>query len=280
MQVKEALGKTVELLKDTSNTSMLDARLLLGSALSLSPEQLLLNYNTELTKEDEYQFFKLVERRQIQEPMAYIVGVKEFYGQEFLVNKDVLIPRPDTELLIDVMIKSTLGKDSVEILELGTGSGAICVSLALEIITAQIVATDISQAALDVARQNAKKHNVLDQISFIQSDWYTDIGNKKYDYIVSNPPYIASNEQDKMAVETSLYEPHLALYAADNGLSEYRTIIESAKKYLNPMGKLIVEIGYRQNEVIMNLMQQNNFQNIKTYQDLAGHDRVITADCV
>ena len=275
MQVKEALAKAIMLLENSS-TPMLDARVLLGEALALPLERLLLSYDLELNADDERIFFAFVKRRQEFEPIAYIIGAKEFYGREFIVNKDVLIPRPDTELLIEVMTKLTSAQDSVEILELGSGSGAICVSLALEIVTAQITAIEVSKAALDIAQQNVKKHGVSSQIDFILSDWYKELGDTKYDYIVSNPPYIDKSEQPYMANETLMYEPELALYADYNGLSAYQIIIESAYKYLKVSGMLVLEIGYSQKDSILNLLDKNNFYDIQTHKDLAQHDRVIT----
>ncbi len=275
MKIKEALAKAIILLKN-SNTPMLDARLLLGAALDMPLERLLINYDSDIKTENEQKFFNFIKRRQEFEPIAYIIGAKEFYGRDFIVNNDVLIPRPDTELLIDVMANLTLGNDSSEILELGCGSGAICVSLALEIITAQITATDISKQALEVAHQNAKKHNVSEQINFIKSDWYNNIGNAKYDYIVSNPPYIDKSEQNQMANETLLHEPELALYADKGGLAAYQTIIESACKYLKISGMLVLEIGYLQKNSIVNLLEENGFYDIQTHKDLAQHDRLIT----
>jgi len=275
MKIKEALAKAIILLEN-SNTPMLDARVLLGSALHMPLERLLINYDSEISEENEQKFFKLIKRRQEFEPIAYIIGTKEFYGREFIVNNNVLIPRPDTELLIDVMAKLARSQDSAKILELGCGSGAICVSLALEIITAQITATDISEHAIETSKQNAQKHNVSKQIHFIKSDWYNNIDDNQYDYIISNPPYIDKSEQSQMAAETHMHEPELALYADDNGLSAYKIIIESACKYLKKSGILILEIGYLQKNSIVNLLEKNGFYDIQTHKDLAQHDRLIT----
>lgn len=275
MKIKEALAKAVTLLEN-SNTPMLDARLLLSSTLHMPLERLLINYDSELSEESEQKFFKLIKRRQEFEPIAYIMGTKEFYSREFIVNNNVLIPRPDTELLIDVMVKLARNQDSAKILELGCGSGAICVSLALEIITAQITATDINEHALETAKQNAKKHNISKQINFIKSDWYNNIDDNQYDYIISNPPYIDKSEQSQMAAETHMHEPELALYADDNGLSAYKIIIESACEYLKKSGILVLEIGYLQKNSIVNLLEKNGFCDIQTHKDLAQHDRLIT----
>jgi release factor glutamine methyltransferase len=278
MQIREALKFATNKLIHSS-TASLDARLLLGFAMNMTYEQLLLNYDKNLSPTLDNKFLKLVDRRENMEPIAYILGKQEFYGLEMLVNESVLIPRPDTELLIDIMLDecNNLGSEEISILELGTGSGAISIALAHSIITAKITALDISESALEIAQINAKKHNILEQIKFIQSDWYQNLEESKYDYIISNPPYIASNEQMQMAKETRMFEPDLALYAADNGLANYKIIIESASKYLKPQGKLLLEIGYLQRDMLFEILQQNSFNMLKIHTDLAGHDRVIVA---
>ncbi|MDP5020397.1 MAG: peptide chain release factor N(5)-glutamine methyltransferase [Rickettsiaceae bacterium] len=278
MQIREALKFAIVQLSNSSTPS-LDARLLLGFAMNMTYEQLLLNYDQSLSQIAEDEFLKLIDRRQNMEPIAYILGKQEFYGLELIVNDAVLIPRPDTELLIDVMLDqcSSSMSEEVTILELGTGSGAIAIALAHSIITAAITALDISDAALEIARINAKTHNVVEQIKFIQSDWYQNLGSEKYDYIISNPPYIAYEEQEHMSEATRRFEPELALYAADNGLVNYKTIIASASKYLKPKGKLLLEIGYLQKEMLFEILQQHDFNTYKVHTDLAGRDRVIVA---
>ena len=279
MQIREALkhaaGKLVK-----SSTPSLDARLLLGTAMAATYEQILLNYDQELDVAQESCFSELVARRQLMEPIAYIIGKQEFYGRDFIVDKNVLIPRPETELLVDIVVNDYnrhLANKSVEILELGSGSGAICISLACEIMAAEITVVDISDAAINISKANAKKHGVLQQINFVKSNWYNNLLVKQYDYIVSNPPYVSRSEKDQMAEETYIFEPDLALYAADNGLSSYKEIIGSAYKYLTPNGKLILEIGYLQKKSIIEILQEHKFLNLNIYQDLAGHDRAIVA---
>jgi release factor glutamine methyltransferase len=278
MQIREALKLAIIQLSHSSTPS-LDARLLLGFAMNMTYEQLLLNYDKNLSQTAEDEFLKLIDRRQNMEPIAYILGKQEFYGLELIVNDAVLIPRADTELLIDIMLDqcSSIMSEDVSILELGTGSGAIAIALAHSIITAEITALDISEAALQIAQINAKKHNVLEQIKFIQSDWYQNLGTNKYDYIISNPPYIAHEEQEQMAEETRMFEPELALYAADNGLANYKIIIASASKHLKPQGKLLLEIGYLQRSSVLEILQQHDFNILKIHTDLAGCDRAIMA---
>ena len=278
MEIKQALilaaGKC-----QNSSTPNLDARVILCKVLSLSYEQLLVRYDNVLSALEEKEFLRLVDRRLSMEPIAYIIGKQEFYGRDFVVDKSVLIPRPETELLVDSIIEDYnihhLDKN-IKILELGTGSGAISVSIANEILGAEIFAVDISSEALKIAKINAYNHKVNEKIKFIQSDWFSNVGEGRYDYIISNPPYIDYNEKS-VATGTRLFEPKLALYANDNGLAAYKTIINSASSYLKDGGKLLFEIGYKQRDKVLDILRECGFTDIFTKKDLAGHDRVIIA---
>jgi release factor glutamine methyltransferase len=279
MQIKEAIKLAIEKFQNSA-TASLDARILLCKVLSLSYEQLLIKYNDILSENEIKQFFNFVERRAAMEPVAYIVGMQEFYGRDFIVNKNVLIPRPETELLIESLIENYnahhLGKN-IKILELGTGSGAISVSIASELRMTDILAVDISRKALDIAEINAHNHHVNKQINFIQSNWFSNVLADKFDYIISNPPYIAYNEQSDMALSTRLFEPSLALYAKDDGFASYIAIINSASSYLKDGGKIFFEIGYKQGSKVVEILKNCGFVDIVTKRDLAGHDRVIIA---
>lgn len=279
MQIREALKEASRKLHKSS-TPDLDARLLLSTATASTYEQLLLNYDKELPVDLKKKFFNLVARRESMEPVAYIIGKQEFYGLDFIVNKNVLIPRPDTELLVDIVINDCNKRSAdkaITILELGVGSGAISITLATQIVTSEITALDISNDALEVAKANAQIHNVQEQVNFIKSDWYASLGAEKYDYIVSNPPYISQGEKGQIAKETYVFEPDLALYASDDGLAAYKSIIASAHRYLKPYGKLILEIGYLQKEALINIFKKYAFTELDIKQDLAGYDRVIIA---
>lgn len=279
MKIKQALILATRRCQNSS-TPNLDARVMLCKVLSSSYEQLLVKYDDELSKRQENEFLRLVERRVLMEPIAYIVGKQEFYGRDFIVNNMVLIPRPETELLVDSIIEdyniSFLGKN-IEILELGTGSGAISVSIANEIPKADIIAVDISIEALNIAKTNAYNHDVREKIKFIQSNWFSALSKDKYDYIVSNPPYVAHDEKSYVAAETLLFEPELALYAAENGLAAYTAIISSAASYLKDGGKLFFEIGYSQRGKVLDILRTHGFTNVFTKKDLSGHDRIIIA---
>ena len=279
MIVKEALSLAATELENFSS-KQLESRILLSYALNITQESLLIKYNEEISKDEESKFFAYIQRRKAFEPIAYILGKKEFYGMDFFVNNHVLIPRPDTEILIDEIAseykKNFLNKE-ITILDLGTGSGAIAVSLAAVIPLARITATDISDAALKIATKNAVSNNVANQIEFIQSDWYSNLNPNKFDFIVSNPPYIASDDKSYMSQETILYEPQDALFANDNGLRNYDKIISKATNFLKHEGKLFLEIGFNQSEAVVNILKKYQFTEITTLKDLSGHDRIIKA---
>ncbi len=279
MIVKEALSLAATELENFSS-KQLESRILLSYALNITQESLLIKYNEEISKDEESRFFAYIQRRKAFEPIAYILEKKEFYGMDFFVNNHVLIPRPDTEILIDEIAseykKNFLNKE-ITILDLGTGSGAIAVSLAAVIPLARITATDISDAALKIATKNAVSNNVANQIEFIQSDWYSNLNPNKFDFIVSNPPYIASGDKSYMSQETILYEPQDALFANDNGLRNYDKIISKATNFLTHEGKLFLEIGFNQSEAVVNILKKYQFTEITTLKDLSGHDRIIKA---
>lgn len=282
MLVKEALSLAASELEEFSS-KQLEARILLAHILNLTQENLLLSYNKEISKSDKDKFFKLIERRKSFEPIAYIIGKKEFYALEFLVNENVLIPRNDTELLVETVIKETItccnDYKVIKILELGSGSGAIAISLAKNISNALVVATDISDEALEISQKNAKLNNVMDKITFIQSDWYKNLDinslSEQFDFIVSNPPYIRTEDRTYMSKETILYEPTKALFADDNGLANYKEIIASADKFLKKSGRIILEIGFNQARLVKEILQHNEFTNIEIFPDLQGIERVI-----
>lgn len=280
MQIKEILKIALEKLPDSS-TPNLDARILLAHCAGISQEQLLLQYNDHLDEKIISRFFELIKRRSEHEPIAYLVGKQEFYGLEFEVNNNVLIPRPDTELLVETVISdyhSLSANNFFDILDLGTGSGAIAIALAKNLPKARIIATDISFDSLEIAKKNANKHKVESQIQFFQGNWFSAIKDidQKFDYIVSNPPYIAEDERNFMT-PSALYEPQTSLFAEDNGLSAYIEIIDMASNYLKQGSKLIFELGFLQSAQVSTLLVQARYHSIKIIKDLSGHNRVIVA---
>ncbi len=205
-------------------------------------------------------------------PIQYLIGYVNFYGYKIYVNDNVLIPRYETEFLVEKTIKyyKKIFNNKINVLDIGTGSGAISIALKKNI-DCDVTACDISEKALEVAKNNAKSNNV--NINFIESDIFNNI-NDKYDIIISNPPYISNNEEVEYSVDK--YEPHLALYANDNGLYFYKEIIKNASKYLNNKFIIAFEIGYQQADDIIKIVD-NNFTNVKTIieKDLSGKDRYL-----
>ena len=201
-------------------------------------------------------------------PLQLILGETEFYGCKIKVNLDVLIPRPETELLVEKVLRENVRS----ILEIGTGSGAIAITLAKQMKKVKIEATDISEKALNTARQNVELNNV--SIEFIQSDIFENI-KSKYDIIVSNPPYISKKEYNNLAPEIKDYEPEISLLAEEEGLFYYKKILANAKDYLTDNGKIYFEIGYDQAEKIKEIAKENGFDEINVFKDLNGFDRII-----
>ncbi|HJK87586.1 MAG TPA: peptide chain release factor N(5)-glutamine methyltransferase [Candidatus Megaira endosymbiont of Hartmannula sinica] len=278
--------------KHELSTSYIEARVIFCYVASISHETLIRKYDENISTEIEKSYLSLIKRRINLEPIAYIISSQEFYSRNFFVNQNVLIPRSDTELIIDITlqeIKIKQVKENAErrfdILEMGTGSGAIIISVLLKLANQSLVksykftATDISHLALEVAKHNANLHNIKDKISFIHSDWFEQFEQKynKFDIIISNPPYIDINDKD-ISDEVAKSEPHIALYAKDNGMAAYNIIVEGATIFLKNNGLLIFEIGYKQALMIKDKLISANFTNINIYQDIEGRDRVITAE--
>ncbi|KJV98165.1 protein-(glutamine-N5) methyltransferase, release factor-specific [Rickettsia amblyommatis str. Darkwater] len=285
--IKQILSDATDKLNKIGISSpQLEARILLQHVINKPIEYLLINLDEQLNEAEIEAFEKLLERRLKHEPIVYITGVKEFYSREFIVNKHVLIPRSDTEVLVDVVFQCHLrfrGDDIskncndkfLNILELGAGSGCIAISLLCELPNANVIATDISLDAIEIIKSNAAKYKVTDRIQIIHSNWFENIETQKFDFIVSNPPYIAHSEKSEMAIETIKYEPSIALFAEKDGLQAYFLIAENAKQFLKPNGKIILEIGFKQEEAVTQIFLDHGYNIESVYKDLQGHSRVI-----
>lgn len=250
----------------------MQARILLSSILVCRKEELLLIGEKEIEKEKEELFLAGIEKISRGYPMQYLTNSKEFMGMNFFVNENVLVPRSDTEILVEKVINIAKEFNKKEILELCTGSGAISVSLKKYLEKANITATDISIEALNVAKKNAKQLLEKDEIKFIQSDMFEKI-QEKYDIIVSNPPYIKTEVIKEYNLK---YEPRLALDGGQDGLEFYKIIIEEGYKYLKENGIIALEIGYDQREEVEKIaIQSGFFKNIVCIKDLNGNDRVM-----
>ncbi len=213
---------------------------------------------------------EITSRRKKYEPLQYILGETEFYGYKIIVNKRVLIPRPETELLVEKIINEE--KKASSMLEIGTGSGAIVIALAKNLDNIKIDAIDILKDVLKIAEQNAKLNNV--EINFFQSDIFENVTDK-YDLIISNPPYISQTDYEELPVEIKDFEPKSALQAMNNGLYFYKEILKYAKEHLTKSGKIYFEIGYDQAKKITEIAKENGFSNIQVFKDLNGFDRIM-----
>jgi release factor glutamine methyltransferase len=249
----------------------LDARLLLQYATGCSHTDVLARPETEINALAQAQFAAWVERRAAGEPLAYLVGESEFRGRVFQVSPAVLIPRPETEVLVELALETLSRLTSPRVLDLGTGSGIIAISLALECPAAQVLAVDIENEAILMARNNAGRLAAV--VDFRQGDWFAPVAGERFDLIVANPPYVAADDPH-LALSGLPFEPQGALTDGGDGLSCIRHIISHAAAHLRPGGWLLFEHGYDQGTISRNLLTDAGFQVPLTYSDLAGIDRV------
>ncbi|KQI72630.1 SAM-dependent methyltransferase [Loktanella sp. 5RATIMAR09] len=248
-----------------------DARKLLAYAAGVDAGRLTLILPEPVSDEVTTRFDHLIARRSRFEPVSHLIGSRAFYGRDFEVTKDVLDPRPETETLIDVALRDPFAR----VLDLGTGSGCILVTLLAENPGAVGVGADVSPKALAVALRNAQRHHVDDRATFVQSDWTAGI-RRRFDLIVANPPYIAADEMAGLSRDVREWEPRLALTDEADGFSAYRTIIAQAQNVLEPDGRLIFEIGSTQGAAVAELMRQGGLAHVFVIPDLDGRDRVVT----
>mgnify|MGYP002096100359 FL=1 len=272
MQIQEILSSTIKQLNSNNVEEPNNkAKRLLAFVLNVPKEFLIINDNKELNKKQEVKYKKCIERLIKGEPIQYIIGKQEFMGIDLIVTNDVLIPQPDTEILVEETIKVAKQYDKPKILDLCTGSGAIAIAIKKYIPEAEIVASDLSSKALRIANNNDRTK----KIRFILSDLFVNI-NEKFDIIVSNPPYIKTEEIKTLSKEVQ-NEPLMALDGGQDGLYFYEKIIKQANSYLNQNSYLCLEIGENQkNEIIKKIQYNGKYTNIQTYKDLGGNDRVIT----
>ncbi len=252
-----------------------DAIVLLAHVLQLSTSYLLAFSERSLSPDQFERFEKLLEQRADGVPVAYLTGHREFWSLDFWVTPDVLIPRPETELLVELVLQHVIGEDK-KIVDLGTGSGAIALALAYEKPSWEMIATDVSEKALNVAKKNATRLN-LSNVTFLQGEWCAPLPQQqKFDAIVSNPPYLAK-EDPAIEKNTARYEPHRALFAERAGLQDIQQIIKEARHYLTEEGYLMLEHGFQQADAVRKLLIDYQYREIDLYQDLAGCDRVTIA---
>lgn len=278
MTIRDIIIKYSEELKEISDTPRLDVELILQKSLGdVDRIYIHINLNKELSNEEYELFLSMIKDRINGRPVAYIVGNREFMGLDFFVKEGVLIPRPDTEALVEEIIELCKNKDKVEILDIGTGSGAITVSLAKYIEKSTVKSLDISDIPLEVGKKNAINNGVDNKIELIKSDLFSSIKDKniKFDVIVSNPPYIPKKDMDTLHTQVKDYEPYNALEGGIDGLDFYRDITEQSKCYLKEDGILAYEVGHDQAKDVSRIMKDNGYTKIYTKKDIQGIDRVV-----
>ena len=270
--LKNLLHEGLEKLAATSDSARLDAEVLLCHVLDISRAQLFANPEGLVDEDEAEEFHALIRERSAHKPLAHLTGYREFWSLLLEVSPDVLVPRPETELLVEKALENIPLNESLDVLDLGTGSGAIPVALSTERTRCKLTATDASTAALTIARKNAAEHADT-SIEFIAGSWFEPLGDRRFDLIISNPPYVATGQPELTDKELD-HEPAQALYSGADGLDDIRILIKEAPPHMNPGGRLMLEHGFDQAEAISKLMQTAGFQAIKTHNDLAGHPRV------
>ena len=255
----------------------LEAQYLLQHILKINRAWLISHENDALQPNIHAAFEALLQRRLNGEPIAYIFGYREFYGLKLKVTTDTLIPRPDTETLVEAALAKIPQNTTRKILDLGTGTGAIALAIAKHRPQAHVTATDASQAALNIALENAQNLNITN-ISFVLSDWFSALNNEKYDVIVSNPPYIKHDDVHLQQGDLR-FEPISALASGKDGLDSIRQIVKTAPQHLNPHGWLLLEHGYNQASEVRKLLTQHGFTTISSVKDFGDNERV-TQGCL
>jgi len=282
-RLREALVSAVQRLNGAGiETARLDAEVLLGHVLAMTREQILVSAEMLLDRAQLERYQELLQLRLAHAPVAYITGRQEFWSLDFQVTSRVLVPRADTERLVEIalMLKSSFPAPwPLHILDIGTGSGAVAVTLAKELPHTTFWATDVSQDALEIARSNALRIGVAERISFICADLFGPFAAERdrFDLIVSNPPYIRSADIANLAPEVSWWEPRIALDGGADGLDFYRRLAAEASSYLIPGGAIAVEIGADASAQVSDIFVVAGYANVETFQDYAGKDRVVVA---
>ncbi len=276
MKALQMINFGSRLLKEQKISShILDSEILLSKTLNISREEILINLDKKITKKNIIIFNKYLQRRSRNEPIAYILKEKEFWSKKFSVNNNTLIPRPETELLVDRLIKIYQGKKKI-ILDIGTGSGCIILSLLGALKNSKGIGIDISKDAIAIAKKNASKHKILERVKFINKS-FENIFNQKFDIIVSNPPYIKSKELKNLTDDIKKYEPRMALDGGNDGLDLIKKVIYKSKYILKTNGTLAIEIGNEQIKKVSNILIDNKFRIKELIKDYKNNVRCVIA---
>jgi len=260
-------------LRQVSESPRLDTELLLAAAVNKDRSWLYTWPDKTLEDTAFTRFNAIFARRKQGEPIAYILGEKEFWSLPLYVDQSTLIPRPETELLVEAVLQQPIGKQ--RILDLGTGTGAIALALASELSMSDIYAVDASSAAIELAKRNCRRLS-LENVTIFASDWFSELAGMRFDIIVSNPPYIDADDTHLVSGDLR-FEPKSALVAAKNGLADIATIIAESREHLTESGMLLLEHGWQQAEAVRSMFSQNGYREIDTLKDLSGNDRVTFA---
>lgn len=287
MNLKEILKKGIQVLKEANiEAPAIDAGVILCHVTGFDRSFIYTHGENVPERSKEAQFFRLIKERASGKPLQYITGHQEFMSLDFNVNSSVLIPRQDTEILVEAVIEFAKKTEAAKlnVLDMGTGSGCIAISIAHYIKGCYVTAVDISAEALKLARENAARVGVQDRVTFLQSDLFQGFSlscknNNLFDIIVSNPPYITSDEMSKLDRQVKDFEPILALSGGEDGLTYYKKIISESGKFLNSGGLLAFEVGYNQAAQVSHLMEEG-FSDINVIKDLSGTNRVVTGKAI
>ncbi len=277
MNIEVAIKKACEELKKNKiSSALLDSELLLSKVIKKDRKFILLNLDKEIDQSDQKSFRDLIIKRSNGKPLAHLTGIKSFWNYDFKINEKVLIPRPDTEIIVEQVLDIYKNKNNVNFLEVGIGSGCIGLSILKEKKSFKATGVDLSQDCIEICKSNANILGVGDRLKLLKSD-VDNLIFRKYDLIVSNPPYVKKLDLSKLNKEVKNYEPRLALDGGLEGLSVIRKVIKKATELIKIRGKLILEIGYDQKEPVKKILNENNFYINKIIKDLAKNDRCIVS---
>jgi release factor glutamine methyltransferase len=279
VQLKQALASAVEQLEASDcGSPRMNAETLMIFVLGVNRAYLYAHPERELNAEEQLHYEDAISQRADGVPSQYITGHQEFWGLDFVVSPAVLIPRPETEHLVETVLELARGVESPRIVDVGTGSGCIALALANELKNAEVYAVDLSAAALEITRANAARLQLDGRVKFLQSNVLGSLeGVRDFDFVVSNPPYVGLNEADKVQRSVFEYEPRMAVFAGEHGLDIIRPLIAQSHAALNPGGWLAMEIGYSMRDMVLQLLAPTMWEEVRVVPDLQGIPRVIAA---
>ena len=278
MKIKDIINYGVAMIKNTESPS-LETQMMIAKVIEKDRLYIMLNLEEDIDESKVEIIKTMIDKRKNSYPLQYILGEREFWGMDFKVSEGVLIPRQDTEILIEETLKKLKDnkhKSNLKGFEIGVGSGIISITLLKEIETLTMIGVDINDKAIELTKANALKHEVSDRLCILNSNLFEKINKEnQFDFIISNPPYIETKVIDSLKEDIKKHEPKLALDGGEDGLDFYRAIIEQSKSYISPEGFIAFEIGYNQAEAVKKIFVKNGYPNVTVAKDLAGFDRVV-----